>query len=42
MERINSPLWLLLDSRHSGGIETHVLELAAGLKQYDINVQVVF
>ena len=42
VERINSPLWLLLDSRHSGGIETHVLELAAGLKQYNINVQVVF
>ena len=42
MKKINSALWLLLDSRHSGGIETHVLELADGLKQHNINVQVVF
>lgn len=42
MKKINSALWLLLDSQHSGGIETHVLELADGLKQHNINVQVVF
>jgi glycosyltransferase involved in cell wall biosynthesis len=35
-------LWLLLDSRHSGGIETHVLELANGLTQHNMNVRVVF
>jgi glycosyltransferase involved in cell wall biosynthesis len=42
MAIINNALWLLLDSRHSGGIETHVLELADGLRQHNINVQVVF
>jgi len=35
-------VWLLLDSRKAGGIESHVLQLAEGLYMYDINVTVVF
>lgn len=35
-------IWLVLDSRSNGGIETHVLELAKGLNQYTLDVTVVF
>jgi len=38
----NKTLWLLLDSRHPGGIESHVLQLAEGLHQHRLNIQVVF
>ncbi len=35
-------IWLVLDSRANGGIETHVLELARGLRQGRWRVTVVF
>jgi glycosyltransferase involved in cell wall biosynthesis len=35
-------IWLVLDSRTNGGIETHVLELARGLDDYGLQVSVVF
>jgi len=35
-------IWLLLDSLTFGGIETYVLELAIGLRQFDQPVRVVF
>lgn len=35
-------IWLLLDSRNSGGIESHVLQLALGLDKYQLRVCVVF
>lgn len=35
-------IWLLLDSRSFGGIETHVLELAKGLVAHHYQVTVVF
>ena len=35
-------VWLLLDSRQLGGIESHVLQLANGLKMHNKEVQVVF
>lgn len=35
-------VWLVLDSRSFGGIETHVLELAKGLAKFQIDVEVVF
>jgi len=35
-------IWIVLDSRSNGGIETHVLELAKGLGQYGLDVTVVF
>jgi len=35
-------IWLTLDSRSTGGIETHVLELAKGLGQSGLDVTVVF
>jgi glycosyltransferase involved in cell wall biosynthesis len=35
-------IWLVLDSRSNGGIETHVLELAKGLDQYGLDLTVVF
>ncbi|EPE37408.1 glycosyltransferase family 4 protein [Candidatus Photodesmus anomalopis] len=35
-------VWLLIDSLIYGGIESHVLELAKGLKDHSINVTVVF
>ncbi|MGF1720981.1 glycosyltransferase family 4 protein [Vibrio kyushuensis] len=35
-------VWLLIDSLAFGGIETHVFELANGLKKFDIDVSVVF
>ena len=37
-----SPIWLLLDSRCGGGIESHVLQLARGLHKYQQQVCVVF
>ena len=35
-------IWLLLDSRGMGGIETHVAELAAGLREAGLAPEVVF
>jgi glycosyltransferase involved in cell wall biosynthesis len=35
-------IWLVLDSRSNGGIETHVLELAKGLGQYGLDLTVIF
>lgn len=35
-------IWLLLDSSKSGGIESHVLQLAQGLQQHGEQVEVVF
>ncbi|WCP65775.1 glycosyltransferase family 4 protein [Vibrio tubiashii] len=35
-------VWLVIDSLTFGGIETHVLELAKGLKQFQIPVTVLF
>lgn len=35
-------IWLLLDSSKSGGIESHVLQLAEGLDQHGEHVEVVF
>lgn len=35
-------IWLLIDSREPGGIESHVLQLAEGLIQHKREVQVVF
>lgn len=35
-------IWLLLDSRSFGGIETHVLELAKGLIAHEHQVKVIF
>lgn len=35
-------VWLVIDSLTFGGIETHVLELAKGLKQFQIPVKVLF
>ncbi|MGR5285351.1 glycosyltransferase family 4 protein [Vibrio maritimus] len=39
---LNPVIWLLLDSRSFGGIETHVLELAKGLLAHNYQVKVVF
>ncbi|MCG9751316.1 glycosyltransferase family 4 protein [Vibrio brasiliensis] len=36
----SSQVWLVIDSQTFGGIETHVLELAKGLKQFEIEVKV--
>lgn len=36
----SSEIWLVLDSRQFGGIETHVLQLAQGLIQYQQTVKV--
>lgn len=38
---MNSEIWLLLDSRSIGGIESHVFQLAKGLRQHNIAVRVV-
>lgn len=38
---LNNEYWITLDSQVFGGIETHVLELAAGLIQFKQNVRVV-
>lgn len=35
-------IWLLLDSRHGGGIESHVLQLAEGLHEHNEHVEVIF
>jgi glycosyltransferase involved in cell wall biosynthesis len=35
-------IWLLLDTKKIGGIESHVLQLASGLKCYNMAVRVVF
>ncbi|AUI85989.1 glycosyl transferase family 1 [Vibrio azureus] len=35
-------VWILLDSRLYGGIESHVLELAHGLKDLNIKVRIIF
>ncbi|WP_394251019.1 glycosyltransferase family 4 protein [Vibrio profundi] len=37
----DNEVWLLLDSQIFGGIETHVIELAQGLKCHDIAVRVI-
>lgn len=34
-------IWLLLDSRQVGGIESHVLNLACGLKSYGLPVKII-
>lgn len=39
---IKNKVWLLLDSRHGGGIESHVQQLAEGLQQHKKQVEVVF
>lgn len=39
---MNNEIWQLLDSRHMGGIETHVLQLAAGLSRQGQKTRVVF
>ncbi|MFC3093382.1 glycosyltransferase family 1 protein [Alteromonas sediminis] len=39
---MNNEIWLLLDSRGLGGIETHVLQLANGIKTEGHAVSVVF
>ena len=38
----NKEVWLLLDSRNNGGIETHILQLATGLQHNNIKVKVIF
>ena len=42
LRRAAKGIWLLLDSRTLGGIETHVLQLAEGLHRHNVNVKVVF
>ncbi len=42
MSLTNNNICILLDSRSSGGIETHVQQLAEGLVRHGENVQVVF
>jgi len=37
-----TPIWILLDSRNPGGIESHVFQLARGLHTRNENVTVVF
>lgn len=39
---IKNKIWLLLDSRNGGGIESHVLQLAEGLQQHGEQVEVIF
>ena len=38
----NNEIWLLLDSRDNGGIETHILQLASGLQKKNVKVKVIF
>ncbi len=38
----NQHIWLLLDSRSPGGIESHILQLAVGLLNHNESVTVVF
>ena len=35
-------VWLLVDSKNNGGIETHILQLAIGLRKHEVSVKVVF
>ena len=42
MKQDAQKIWLLLDSRELGGIESHVLQLADGLNQHHKQVTVVF
>jgi glycosyltransferase involved in cell wall biosynthesis len=42
IETVNNDIWLLLDSRNTGGIESHILQLAEGLNNYGVNTTVVF
>lgn len=42
MKKTNPDIWLLLDSRKPGGIESHVLQLAEGLHNHSEKVTVVF
>ena len=35
-------VWQVVDSRNFGGIESHILQLAVGLKKMQLNVKVVF
>ncbi|WP_072055033.1 glycosyltransferase family 4 protein [Aliivibrio fischeri] len=42
MKNPNDEIWLLLDSRDFGGIESHVLQLAKGLKTFQRSVRVIF
>ncbi|MGF1725431.1 glycosyltransferase family 4 protein [Photobacterium nomapromontoriensis] len=39
---VRKEIWLLVDSRGSGGIESHILQLASGLNQHHFPVSVVF
>lgn len=38
----NDKIWLLLDSSHGGGIESHVLQLSEGLINHRADVEVIF
>ncbi len=42
MDNQTNKIYLLLDSSELGGIESHVLQLANGLKHHPINIKVVF
>ncbi|WP_281557265.1 glycosyltransferase family 4 protein [Thalassomonas sp. RHCl1] len=42
LSRPRSAIWLLLDSRHFGGIESHVLQLASALAAQELKVKVIF
>jgi len=42
MKQKNKCIWILLDSRKPGGIESHVLQLAKGLHNHNKDVTVVF
>jgi len=42
MDNQTHKICLLLDSRELGGIESHVLQLADGLKHHNISIKVVF
>ncbi|GLR73531.1 glycosyltransferase family 4 protein [Aliivibrio sifiae] len=38
----NAEIWLLLDSRDVGGIESHILQLAQGITSFQRSVRVIF
>lgn len=38
----NTDIWLLLDSQDVGGIESHILQLAQGLRSFQRSVRVIF
>jgi glycosyltransferase involved in cell wall biosynthesis len=42
MQRVTPLIWLLLDSRQPGGIESHVTQLARGLHDHGWHVRVMF